>query len=110
MARSLNQQKTRKRLLSGWIKGGLFGAAIGALPGLLTYVLVYLLKLSFFGAYSGINESSSLLFWLGLLIGGSAGTIVGTIVVASQLVIEAILQAEEGAIQEAASIPLPGRK
>jgi hypothetical protein len=36
--------------------------------------------------------------------------VVGTIVAATHLVIDAILQAEEGAIAEASNIPLPGRR
>jgi hypothetical protein len=107
--RALDKQKAFKQFLRGWIKGGLIGGVIAALPGLFTF-LMSSVGFAFFGAYIGNNESSSMLFWLGLIVGGSTGVLVGTAVVATQLVVDAILQAEESAIQEASNIPLPGRR
>lgn len=108
MARTLNQKKMQQQFLRGWIKGVLIGVGLGIVPGLFTYGMA--LVFPYLGAYIGNLESSTMLLWLGVVIGGAAGAVIATIVVAVHLIIDAILQAEEGAIEDAANIPLPGRR
>jgi hypothetical protein len=55
--------------------GMAIGAGIGILPGLVSALLGSVV--GFFRADVGIQDSSSLVIYLGLLIGGAAGSIVG---------------------------------
>src|SRR5262245_41887806 len=86
MARTLNQKKMQQQFLHGWIKGGLIGAGLGIVPGLFTFVMALIFP--YLGAYIGNFESSSMLLWLGVVIGGAAGAVIATVVAAAQLVID----------------------
>jgi gas vesicle protein len=58
-------------------RGALIGMAIGAVIGFLPGVIAGLFEeRSYFGASIG-HDASNMLRWIGLLIGGAAGSIIG---------------------------------
>lgn len=59
-------------IIRGAIIGMIIGALIGVLPGIFSAVVG-----GFFRADIGIQNASSVVIYLGLLIGGAAGAIVG---------------------------------
>ena len=58
------------------IRGAIIGMAIGAIVGILPGVIAGFFGSGYLGANVG-HDASSLVRWLGLLIGGGTGAIVG---------------------------------
>lgn len=58
------------------IKGAIIGMAIGAIIGILPGVIAGFFGSGYLGANVG-HDASSLVRWLGLLIGGGSGAIIG---------------------------------
>jgi hypothetical protein len=62
--------------MNSFIKRALIGMAIGAILGFLPGVIAGLFGSGYLGANVG-HDASSLVRWLGLVIGGSSGAIIG---------------------------------
>ena len=103
MRSPLDKKKAMKRFIVGQSIGGGIGGLLGLVPGIVASVVPFL-------NVSVGYSAEGLVCYFGLLIGAGSGAIVGSIITATQLVTEAILVAEEGAIDDAAGIGMPGRK